>query len=60
MKSVFNSVSEGLRTVIELLGFFGRRGRWWLFPMVVVLVLFGMMLLLATATPLGAFIYTLF
>jgi hypothetical protein len=39
---------------------FVRGGRWWLFPMIVVLLLFGMLLLLASATPLGPFIYTLF
>jgi hypothetical protein len=60
MRALFSSLSEGLRTVGELLRFFGRGGRWWLFPMVFVLLLFGMLLLLATATPLGPFIYSLF
>ena len=60
MKMVFASLGEMFRTVGELLRLFVRGGRWWLFPMIVVLLLFGMLLLLASATPLGPFIYTLF
>ena len=60
MKALFTSLGEMFRTVGELLGLFVRGGRWWLFPMIVVLLLFGMLLLFASATPLGPFIYTLF
>ena len=60
MKMLFASLGEMFRTVGELLGLFVRGGRWWLFPMIVVLLLFGVLLLLASATPLGPFIYTLF
>jgi hypothetical protein len=60
MKTPFTGLGEMFRTVGELLRLFGRGGRWWLFPMVVVLLLFGVLLLLASATPLGPFIYTLF
>jgi len=60
MKALLNSLGEALRTIGEVLRLFGRRGRWWLFPMVVVLLLFGILLLLASATPLGPFIYALF
>jgi hypothetical protein len=48
------------RTVGELFHLFARGGRWWLLPMVVVLMLFGLLLVLASATPLGPFIYALF
>jgi hypothetical protein len=48
------------RTVGELFQLFARGGRWWLLPMVVVLILFGLLLVLASATPLGPFIYALF
>lgn len=60
MRALISSLGEGVRTIGELLRLFGRRGRWWLFPMVLVLLLFGVLLLLASATPLGPFIYTLF
>jgi hypothetical protein len=48
------------RTIGELFQMFSRAGRWWLLPMVVVLMVFGLLLLLASATPLGPFIYSLF
>jgi hypothetical protein len=51
---------ETFRTMAELLRFFGRGSRWWLFPMIVLMLLFGILLMLATATPFGPFIYTLF
>jgi len=60
MKALFTSLGEMFRTAGELLRLFARGGRWWLFPMIVILLLFGMLLLLASATPLGPFIYTLF
>ena len=32
---------------------------WWMIPMAIVLLLVGALLLFASSTPLGAFIYTL-
>jgi Family of unknown function (DUF5989) len=60
MKALFASLREGLGTIVELIRLFGSRGRWWLLPIVVVLIVLGLLLLLASATPLGPFIYTLF
>jgi hypothetical protein len=60
MRTVFRSLIEMFRTIGELFHLFSRGGRWWLLPMVVVLMLFGLLLLLASATPLGPFIYALF
>ena len=60
MKTLFTNFGEMFRTVGELLRLFLRRGRWWLIPVIVVLLLFGMLFLLASATSLGPFIYTLF
>ena len=60
MRTVFRSLIEMFRTIGELFNLFSRGGRWWLLPMVVVLMLFGLLLLLASATPLGPFIYALF
>jgi len=58
--TLFRSVGEGFRTIGEMLRLFASGPRWWLFPLVVFLLLFGILLLLATATPVGPFIYALF
>jgi len=60
MAAFFSSVGVGFRTIGEVLRLFGTGSRWWLFPLVVFLLLFGVLLLLASATPVGPFIYTLF
>ena len=43
----------------ELFAFLWRRKLWWLIPMMAVIVLFALMIMLGSATPLGPFIYTL-
>ena len=60
MRALLSSLRDVFRTIVELLQLYARAGRWWLLPMVVVLLLFGILLILASATPLGPFIYTLF
>jgi hypothetical protein len=44
----------------ELLGFLWQRKLWWLIPMVAVLLVFGLLLIFASASGIGPFIYTLF
>jgi hypothetical protein len=44
----------------EVLGFFWARRLWWLLPMVFSLLMLGVLIALAQATPLGPFIYALF
>lgn len=44
----------------ELLTFLWRRKLWWLIPMVVVLVLFGLVLIFTQSSAVAPFIYTLF
>jgi len=44
----------------ELFAFLWQRKRWWLIPMVVVLVLFAMLLVFAQGSVIAPFIYTLF
>lgn len=44
----------------ELMVFLWRRKMWWLIPMVVVLVLFGLLIVFGSASGVGPFIYTLF
>jgi hypothetical protein len=49
-----------LSTLREIGRFLGTRKRYWVVPMVVVLVLFGALLLLAEGSATAPFIYTLF
>jgi hypothetical protein len=44
----------------ELLRFLWARKRWWLLPMVILLLVFGLLLIFASASGLAPFIYTLF
>lgn len=60
-------MSNGMRGVISRLGIIGElfeflwlNKKWWLIPMVVVLVMFAVLLVFASASTVGPFIYTLF
>ena len=44
----------------ELLQFFWERKLWWLYPMILVLLLFGLLMVFAQTSPIAPFIYTLF
>jgi len=44
----------------ELLRFLWQRKLWWLIPMVTVLIIFALLLVFASASGVGPFIYTLF
>tara|TARA_B110000263_G_scaffold248941_1_gene265101 strand:+ start:690 stop:872 length:183 start_codon:yes stop_codon:yes gene_type:complete len=44
----------------EIITFLWQRKLWWMIPMVVVLMSFGMLLMFASASGVGPFIYTLF
>ena len=44
----------------EIITFLWQRKLWWMIPMVVVLLSFGMLLMFASASGVGPFIYTLF
>ena len=60
MKNFFRSMTSNVGIVGELLNFLWKRKLWWLIPMVAVLLLFGLLLIFASASGLGPFIYTLF
>jgi hypothetical protein len=49
-----------LGIVGEIFVFFWQRKLWWLIPMVIVLILFGLLLVFAQAAAVAPFIYTLF
>jgi hypothetical protein len=44
----------------EIFVFLWTNKKWWLIPMVAVLLLFGLLLVFASASGIGPFIYTLF
>lgn len=44
----------------ELVSFFWGNKRWWLVPMVVVLLVFAIILVFAQSSAIAPFIYTLF
>jgi drug/metabolite transporter superfamily protein YnfA len=60
MKSFIRSMTSNFGVVGELLRFLWQRKLWWLIPMVVVLLVFGLLLIFASASGIGPFIYTLF
>lgn len=49
-----------LQTLKELWAFLRVRKKWWLMPVVVILVLLGTIIVLAQGSVLAPFIYTLF
>jgi hypothetical protein len=44
----------------ELLRFLWQRKLWWLIPMVILLMLFALLVVFASTSGIGPFIYTLF
>lgn len=44
----------------ELLAFFWSNKRWWMLPMILVLLVFGVLMILAQSSAIAPFIYTLF
>ncbi|MDX2289800.1 MAG: DUF5989 family protein [Hyphomicrobiaceae bacterium] len=46
--------------VNELFAYMGARKKWWLFPILFVLLAFGGLLLLAKGSAVAPFIYTVF
>jgi hypothetical protein len=44
----------------ELWGFMKERKKWWLLPIVIILVLLGLLIVLTEGSAVAPFIYTLF
>lgn len=49
-----------LSVIRELFAYMGARKKWWLFPVLVVVVIFGGLLILAQGSAVAPFIYTIF
>lgn len=58
--SLIRNMWSNLGVAGELLAFLWQRKLWWLIPMVTVLLVFGLLLVFASASGVGPFIYTLF
>jgi len=57
--NVISDVVSRLGIVGELLRFLWARKLWWLIPMILALLVFGILMLLATSSILAPFIYPL-
>lgn len=53
-------VADRAGIIKELFQFLWANKLWWMLPMVAVLLFFGIMMVIASSSPAGAFIYTLF
>lgn len=60
MKNFIRTMASNIGVVGELLSYLWQRKLWWLIPMVTVLLLFALLLIFASASGVGPFIYTLF
>jgi len=60
MKAWLSGFVANAEVVGELLVFLWKRKLWWLIPMVVTLLVFGLLLVFAAASGVSPFIYTLF
>ncbi len=54
------SARSNLDTAAELLQFFRQNKRWWLLPMVVMLLVFATLIVIAESSAIAPFIYSLF
>jgi hypothetical protein len=60
MKKFRRSMGSNFQVTTELFQFLWKRKLWWLIPMMLVLILFGLLLVFASTSGIGPFIYTLF
>jgi hypothetical protein len=60
MKNFIRSMTSNFGVAGELLSFLWQRKLWWLIPMITLLLIFGLLLIFASASGIGPFIYTLF
>ena len=54
------SLKSRVSILNELFRFLWSQRLWWLIPLVMVLVIFGVLLLIAQSSPIAPFVYTLF
>ncbi len=52
-------IGSRLGVIGSLFKFLWKRKLWWLIPFIAILLIFGFLIVLASVTPLGPFIYAL-
>jgi Family of unknown function (DUF5989) len=57
---LFSTAAQRFGIAGELLSFFARNKRWWLLPVVCVVLVSAVVIILAQSSALAPFIYTLF
>ena len=60
MRAFIRTMVANLGVFGELLRFFWQRKLWWLLPLVIILTLFALLIVFASTSGIGPFIYTLF
>lgn len=60
MKKFFSTLKSKLGIIGELFEFLWKAKKWWLIPMLVILLAFLAFLIFASSSPIAPFIYTLF
>ena len=60
MKQWFIRLSANAGVLSDFVVFLWKRKMWWLIPMVLTLLICGLLLVFASSTGLGPFIYSLF
>lgn len=60
MPEAMKDAGRKLGIIRELMGFLWERKLWWLMPMVLILLVFGLLLIFAQSSAVAPFIYTLF
>jgi hypothetical protein len=58
--NAINQLKNRFSIVGELLAFFWLRRLWWMIPMVIVLLAFGLLIIFAHSSALAPFLYPLF
>jgi hypothetical protein len=60
MRTWFSAFLSNSGVVGEIFIYLWRNKQWWLIPLVIVIIIFGILLVFAAASGVGPFIYTLF
>ena len=58
--AIFTGKIETMEFLRDLWGFLKERKKWWLMPLILVILLIGVLLIFAESSAIGSFIYTLF
>jgi hypothetical protein len=56
----FSTVTRRVGIAGELLSFFARNKRWWMMPVVLVVLFSGVLIILGQSSVLAPFVYSLF